>query len=134
MKNYIYQNYRNVITVKFSSSSYNLSHLRVNACHVNKYGFQTNHDYPINSLDTVESKALIGSTCLVMAAIVVYMVFPINPLSASYSCDARIGGCRQNGLLVPRSPFSRHPPIKKGSLCHCKPLTTAFHSGYQCSN
>jgi hypothetical protein len=34
-----------------------------------------------------------------------------DPLSASCSCDARIGGCRQNGLLVPRSPFSQHPPI-----------------------
>jgi hypothetical protein len=40
----------------------------------------------------------------------------VNPLSASCSCDARIGGCRQNGLLVPRSPFSRHPPIERHSL------------------
>ena len=29
-------------------------------------------------------------------------------LSDSYSYDARIGGCWQNGLLVPRSLFSRH--------------------------
>ena len=35
-----------------------------------------------------------------------------NPLIARCSCDAMIGGCRQNGLLVPCSPFSRHPPIK----------------------
>ena len=27
-------------------------------------------------------------------------------LSASCSCNARVGGCEQNGLLVPRSPFS----------------------------
>jgi hypothetical protein len=39
-----------------------------------------------------------------------------NPLSASCSCDARIGGCRQNRLLIPRSPFSRHPPIRRHSL------------------
>ena len=41
-----------------------------------------------------------------------------NPLRASCSCDARIGGCRQNGLpgtglLIPHSPFSQHPPIKR---------------------
>jgi hypothetical protein len=40
----------------------------------------------------------------------------LNPLSASCSWDARIGGCRQNGLLVPRSPFIRHPPIERQSL------------------
>jgi hypothetical protein len=46
-----------------------------------------------------------------------------NPLSASCSWDAKIGGCRQYGLLVPRSPFSRHPPIEWHSLpqwtSHC---------------
>jgi hypothetical protein len=35
----------------------------------------------------------------------------INPLSARCSCDARIVGCRWNGLLIPRSPLSQHPPI-----------------------
>jgi hypothetical protein len=32
------------------------------------------------------------------------------------SWDARIGGCQQNGLLIPRSPFSRHQPIERRSL------------------
>jgi hypothetical protein len=30
--------------------------------------------------------------------------------------STRIGGCRQNGLLIPRSPFSRHPPIEIHSV------------------
>ena len=28
----------------------------------------------------------------------------------------KIGGCRQNGLLIPCSPFSQHPPIRRHSL------------------
>jgi hypothetical protein len=47
----------------------------------------------------------------------------VNPLSAIGSCDARIGGCRQTGLLVSHSPFSQHPPIKR----HCLPQWTSHY-------
>ena len=53
-----------------------------------------------------------------------------NPLNASCSCDVRIGGYRQNRLLVPHSPFSQHPPIKDTPR-QSEPLITAFHPGYQ---
>ena len=33
----------------------------------------------------------------------------VTSLSASCSCDARIGGFWQNGLLIASSPFSQHP-------------------------
>ena len=32
-------------------------------------------------------------------------IVSVIPLSASCSCNARIGGCRQNGLLVLRKPI-----------------------------
>jgi hypothetical protein len=40
----------------------------------------------------------------------------LNPPSGSCFCDTRIGGCRQNRLFIPRSPFIQHPPIKRDSL------------------
>jgi hypothetical protein len=39
--------------------------------------------------------------------------FRIKP---SGTCDPGIGRCRLNGLLIPRSPFSRHPPIRRHAL------------------
>jgi hypothetical protein len=40
---------------------------------------------------------------------IIYATDFCNPPSANNSCDARIGGCWQNGLVVPHSPFTWHP-------------------------
>ena len=54
--------------------------------------------------------------CRANARNIMMRLHSFNPLSASCSWDARIGGCRENRLLVPRSPFSRHPLIDRHSL------------------
>ena len=56
----------------------------------------------------------------------------INPLSASCSCDARIGGCRQNRLLGRMlAEWAAWIHQSEDTIFPSEPLTDAFHSGYQ---
>ena len=56
----------------------------------------------------------------------IYFNLPLsyNPLSASYCCDARMGGCLTYGLRGMISRYIRRPPIKR----HLSPQLTSHIS------
>ena len=56
-----------------------------------------------------------------------------TPLSANCSCDAKVGGCGQNGLLVTQLTSNNQNTLFEPLITAFEPLMTAFHPGYHYS-
>ena len=101
-----------------------------------KYDWQLWHRNPKNKISNSLWLTLVLRMTRWSYGLIPLSLTPWVPAALAMQGLVDVGrmGCSSPPSPFPRSPFSRHLPIKRETPCHSEPLTTAFHPGYPSLN